>query len=420
MNVKARSSVFRYKGKDTNPNTISKELNVQAILTGRVVQRGDDLTLYLSLVDAANENNLWSKQYNRKLANLVALQVEIARDVGDNLRTKLSGADAQRLMKSYTANPEAYQLYLKGRFHLLKTTRVGFQTAIPLFQQAIAIDPNYALAYVGLADAYRSLALAGELPPQEMMPQAKAAANKAIEIDDTLAEAHAVLGFIIFWYDWDWNAAENQFKRALEIDPNNGDTHIFYAGLLSNTGRHTEAFAEARRAVELDPLNLRTASLEAQYLIYAGKPDEALARLQKILELDSNYWFPHQFRAIALIDKELYEEAIAAARKSLENNFVTRTVSFLAYAQAKSGKRAEARAELEKLLELAREGYVPPFNTALIYNGLGERDETIKWLERGIEKRDPRMTFLKVDRKWNNLRGDAHFQEIMRRVGLPQ
>ncbi|HEV8159650.1 MAG TPA: protein kinase, partial [Pyrinomonadaceae bacterium] len=237
LSVKARSSVFRYKGKATEAKQVGADLNVQAVLNGRVTQRGDDLTLYLSLDDVQTGNQIWGRQYNRKITNLVALQAEIARDVSNNLRTKLSGADEQKLAKKYTENAEAYQLYLKGRFHLLKTTRAEFQTSISYFQQAIAIDPFYALAYAGLADAYRSLSLAGEMPSAEVMPKAKAAGQKAIEIDDTLAEAHAVLGWIIFWYDWDWSAAENQYKRALELDPNNADTHLFYAHLLSNTGR---------------------------------------------------------------------------------------------------------------------------------------------------------------------------------------
>ncbi|MCA1626925.1 MAG: tetratricopeptide repeat protein, partial [Acidobacteria bacterium] len=262
LSVKARTSVFRYKGKDASPRTVGNDLSVQAVLLGRVIQRGDLLTLGLELVDARTENVIWSEQYNRRQTDLVSLQSEIARDVSNKLRVRLSGADEQKLAKNYTANAEAYQLYLKGRYHLLKTTRSEFQKAISYFQQAIEIDPSYALAYTGLADAYRSLTLAGEMNPTEVFPKAKAAAQKAIEIDDTLADAHAVLGFIIFWYDWDWNAAENQYQRALALDPNNADAHLFYANLLSSTGRRAEGLAEAKRARELDPLNLRTNALE--------------------------------------------------------------------------------------------------------------------------------------------------------------
>jgi Tfp pilus assembly protein PilF len=253
------------------------------------------------------------------------------------------------------------------------------------------------------------------------MPKAKAAAQRAIEIDDTLAEAHAILGFIIFWYDWDWNTAENQFKRALELDSNSADTHLFYANLLSNTGRRAEGFAEAKRARELDPLNRRINGLEAQFLIHAGQTDEALTRLQKTLELDPNYWLAHLYLAGAYIEKGMYSEAVAEARKAREFSGASTTpIAFLGYALAKSGKQAEARAELEELLRLSKENYVSSCNIAMIYNGLDKRDETLAWLERGFAQRDVRMTFLKVEPKWNNLRSDPRFQDLLRRVGLPQ
>ncbi|CAN5116689.1 MAG: protein kinase domain-containing protein [Pyrinomonadaceae bacterium] len=419
LSVKARSSVFRYKGKDASPQTVGNDLSVQAVLLGRVIQRGELLRLGLELVDVRTENVIWSEQYNRRQTDLVSLQSEIARDVSNKLRVRLSGADEQKLAKNYTANAEAYQLYLKGRYHLLKTTRSEFQKAISYFQQAIEIDPSYALAYTGLADAYRSLALAGEMTPTEVFPKAKAAAQKAIEIDDALADAHAAFGWIIFWYDWDWNAAENQYKRALELDLNNADTHLFYAHLLSSTGRRAEGLAEVERARELDPLNLRTNALEGQFLIHAGQTDEALARLQKTFELDANYWLTHSFTASAYIEKGMFSEAVTAARKARELSGVsTQPIAFLGYALAKSGNRAEARAEIEGLLKLSAERYVSPYSIAMIYNGLGERDETLAWLERGVEQRDPRMTFLKVEPKWNNLRDDPRFTDVLRRVGL--
>ncbi|MDQ3750055.1 MAG: protein kinase [Acidobacteriota bacterium] len=420
LSVKARSSVFRYKGKDIEPQQTGNELSVQAVLNGRVIQRGDNLTVSLELVDARTGNQIWGEQYNRKQTDLVALQSEIARDVSQKLRTRLSGTEEQRITKNYTENAEAFQLYLKGRYHFLKITRSETEKAISYFQQAIAIDPSYALAYAGLADAYRGLALAGEMNPNEFFPKAKAAAQKAIQIDDTLADAHAVLGFITFWYEWDWNEAENQFKRAFELDPNNADAHIFYANLFSNIGRHAEALAEAKRARELDPLNLRINALEAQFLLHAGQTDEALARLQRTFELDPNFWMAHTFAASAYTEKGMYGEAAAEARKARDVYDSSRSASFLGFALAKSGKQAEARAELEELLRLSKERYVSPYNIAMIYNGLGERGETLAWLERGYQIRDPRMTFLKSEPKWNNLRDDQRFQDLLRRVGLPQ
>jgi tetratricopeptide (TPR) repeat protein len=336
------------------------------------------------------------------------------------LRQRLSGADEQRLTKTYTANPEAYQLYLKGHYHVLKLTPPEIQTGISYFEQAIDIDPSYALAYVGLADAYRS-ALSSDTPPAEFLPKAKVAAQKAIGIEDTLADAHAELGFIIFWYDWDWNAAENQFKRALELDPNDADTHLFYAHLLSNIGRHAEGLAEVKRARELEPLNLRTSALEGQFLIHAGRTDEALASLQRIIELQPNFAFAHLFASSAYIEKGMFADAIAEARKATElNGANSHSVAFLGYALAKSGKTAEARAELEGLLKRSTERYVPPYYIALVYNGLGARAETLAWMERGYKERDAKMVFLKVEPKWNNLRSDPRFQDLERRVGFPQ
>jgi TolB-like protein/DNA-binding winged helix-turn-helix (wHTH) protein/Tfp pilus assembly protein PilF len=419
LSVKARSTVFRYKGKEVEPQRIASELSVEAIVTGRVVQRGDDLTLYLSLVDARNGNQLWGEQYNRKLTDLVAVQNEIARDVSHKLRARLSGADEQRVAKNYTENAEAYQLYLRGRYHAFRRTIPEREKAILYFQQAIVLDPSYALAYAGLADAYLA-ALAADLPPSEFLPQARAAAQRAIEIDDTLAVAHAQLGFITFWYNWDWNASEIEMKRALELNPEAADAHLFYAHLLSNSGRHTEALAEAKRARELDPLDLRIKALEGQFLIHAGRTDEALTRLQETLDMDPDYLLAYMYRSSAYIDKEMYAEAVAEARKATEasGNRSTYATGFLSYALAKSGKRAEARSILDGLLKSSAEKYISPYTIALVYNGLGEHDEALSWLERAYAQRSAAMVFLKVEPKWNNLRADPRFKDLLRRVGL--
>ena len=419
LSVKARSSVFRYKGKEVEPQQLAAQLSVQAILTGRFVLRGDDLTLYLSLVDTRNGNQVWGEQYDRKLADLLSLQREMARDVSRKLQARLSSVDEQKLAKTYTANTGAYDLYLKGRYHLHKLTPTEIQDGISYFQQAIDIDPSYALAYAGLADAYRTSGLVGDMAPTEYFPKAKAAAQNAIAIDDTLAEAHAELGFTIFWYDWDWNASENQLKRALELDPNSPDAHLFYAHLLSNTGRHSEALVEVERARALDPIDFRIRGLEAQFLVHAGKPDEALTLLHKISEQLPNDWFSHMFASSAYIEKGMFAEAVVEARKAREvNSFNSQAAAQLSYALAKSGKQAEARGVLEELLKLSTQRYVSPGNVALAYNGLGERDKTFTWLERGFEQRDVKMVFLKVEPKWNNLRDDPRFQDLLRRVGF--
>ena len=419
--VKARSSIFRYKGKEAEPQRIASELSVQAILNGRVVQRGNDLTLYLSLVDARTGNQVWGEEYNRKLADIVALQKEIALDVSNKLRVKLSGADEQKVAKNYPANPEAYQLYLKGRFNILKLTPPEIEKGVSYFQQAIQIDPNYALAYAGLGDGYRSLVLSAEMAPNDFLPKAKLAAQKAIELDETLPEAHAALGIALFWYDWNWNEAENQYKRALELNPNSADTHLFYGHLCSNTGRATEALAEIKRGRELDPFSPFLSTLEGQFLNYAGKPDEALARLRDTFELAPDFWFPHAFAASAYINKGMFAEAITEARRARElGSEQTISVAFEGYALAKSDKRDEAQAVLDALLKRSKEHFVPPYHIAMVYNGLGDRDQALAWLEHGLEQRDPKMTFLKVEPNWNNLRNDPRFQDLMRRVGFSQ
>ena len=417
LSVKARNSVFRYKGKDVDAQQVASQLSVQAVLIGRVAQRGNDLTLSWSLVDGRNGNQLWGEQYNRKLSDLLALQSEIARDVSTKLRARLSGEDQRMLAKNYTANTEAYQLYLLGRHHALKRTLPETQKAISYFQKAIALDPSYALAYAGLADAYFS-ALAADLPPNEFLPQARAAAQKAIELDDTLAAGHAELGFIAFW-DWDWGTSENELKRALKLDPDSADAHLFYAHLLSNTGRHAEALTEAKHAKELDPLNIRINALEGQFLVCAGQIDEAVSRLQKTLELDQSFWFAHLWASNAYIEKGMFAEATAEARKAKElSSGSTLPDALLAYALAKLGQRSKAEQVLEELLKSSKERYIPPYHIALVYNGLGMRDETIAWLERGYNEREPKMVFLKVEPKWNNLRNDPRFIDLLRRVGF--
>lgn len=419
LSVKARGTVFRYKDRAAEPQAVAAELSVQAILTGRVVQRGDDLTFYLSLIDGLNGNQLWGQRYDRKLADLVALEREIAHDVSRKLRVRLSVGDEQRLKKEYTSNAEAYQLYLRGRYHALKRTFPETQKAISYFEEAIAIDPSYALAYAGLADAHVSN-LAANVPSNEFFPQARAAAQKAIEIDDTLGAAHAQLGFITFWYDWNWGISENQLKQALELDPDDADTHLYYAHLLSNTGRHEEAIGEAKRARELDPLNLRNNALEAQFLIHAGRADEALLRLQQTLEIDANYFLAHLYSSSAYIEKGMYSEGISEARRALQISGGRSSYSkgFLGYALAKSGKGVEARSLLDGLMKLSSERYVSAYHIAIIYNGLGQHDEALAWLERAYAQRSPAMVFLKVEPKWNNLRPHPRFQDLLRRVGL--
>jgi DNA-binding winged helix-turn-helix (wHTH) protein/TolB-like protein/Flp pilus assembly protein TadD len=419
VTVRPLGAVRRYGGLEQDPFDAGRRLGVEAVLDGTVQRSGDRVGVRARLMHVGDRRQLWEGSFDATFGDIFSVQDAISEKVAAALKPRLTSAEERLLAKHYTENVEAYQLYLRGRYHVLKLTLPEIRKGISYFQQAVAVDPSYALAHVGLADAYRS-ALAGDMAPAEVLPKAKAAAQKAVELDDTLADAHAELGFIIFWYDWDWGAAETQFKRALGLDPNNADAHLFYAHLLSNTGRHAEGLAEAKRARELDPLDLRINALEGQFLLHAGRTDEALARLQKTLELEPNYYLARLVAASAYIEKEMYPEAISEARKASEVSGPSNThpMGFLGYALAKSGRVAEARALLGGMSKSSAERYVSAYNLALIYHGLGERDEALRWLERGYSQRDQRIVFLKVEPKWDGLRGDPRFQDLLRRVGL--
>ena len=417
--VRPLSSVRKFGSLEQDALTAGRALDVESVLDGSVQRLSDKIRVNVRLVKVADGTLLWTETFDAEFTDIFVVQDVISNRVVAALALQLGGDEKMRLTKRYTDNVEAYGLYLKGRFHAAKLTPPEMQTGISYFQQAIEIDPSYALAFVGLAEAYRALATAGEMPATELFPKAKAAAQKAIEIDDRLADAHAILGFIIFWYDWNWKESENQCQRALELNPNCADAHTFYAHLLSNTGHHAEALAEIKRARELDPLSSRNNALEGQFLLHAGQTDKALARLQKTFELDPNFWLAHLFASSAYIEKGMFPEAIAEARKARElSGASTHPLAFEGYALAKSGRQTEARAVLEELLKSSTNRFVSPYNIALIYNGLDERDETLAWLERGFAQREPKTVFLKVEPKWNNLRSDPRFIDLIKRMNL--
>ena len=417
--VRPLSSVRKFGSLEQDALTAGRALDVESVLDGSVQRRGDKIRVNARLIKVADGTLLWTGTFDEEFTDIFVVQDVISNRAVAALAVQLGGDEKMSLTKRYTENIEAYGLYLKGRFHTGKLTPQEMQTGISYFQQALGIDPSYALASVGLAEAYRALATAGEMPGTELFPKAKAAAQKAIEIDDRLADAHAILGFIIFWSDWNWKESENQCQRALELNPNCADAHAFYAHLLSNTGRHAEALAEIKRARELDPLSSKSNALEGQFLLHAGQTEKALARLQKTFELDPTFWLAHLFASSAYIEKGMFPEAIAEARKARELSGVsTHPLAFEGYALAKSGKQTEARAVLAELLKLSTHRFVSPYSIALIYNGLDERDETLAWLERGFAQREPKMVFVKVEPKWNNLRSEPRFVDLMKRMRL--
>ena len=419
LNVKARSSVFRYKGKEASAQTVGKELNVQAILNGRVVKRGDDLTLYVELVNTTTENILWKAEYNRSMANLVSLQGEIARDVSNKLRARLSGAEQARVNKSYTENPEAYQLYLKGRYFWNKRTGEALTQSIGYFNQAIERDPNYALAYAGLADAYVLIPVYSDGSPREFLPKAKAAAQKALEIDDTLAEAHTSLANALY-FDWSFAEADREFRRAIELNPNYPTAHHWYGQYLRTAGRFDEAIAEVKRAQELDPLSLIINSDLGGNYITARQYDKAIEQLRKTIEMDQSFPVAHGTLGDAYVLKGLFPEAIAEYKRAQQlRGGVAKQVA-VGYALAASGQRAEVLKMLDQLKETAKTQYVSPYDFALLYTGLGDKEQAFQWLERGYQDHSMDMTDLKTNPFFDPLRSDPRFADLVRRVGLPQ
>jgi TolB-like protein/Tfp pilus assembly protein PilF len=417
LNVKSRSSTFRYKGQETSPQVIGKELNVQAILTGRVGQRGDQMTLSLELIDARTDNVIWSEQYNRRQADLVSLQSEIAHDVSSKLRTKLSGTDVQRVAKSYTANPEAYQLYLKGRFYWNKRTVDGLKQAAQYYKEAIQKDPAYALAYSGLAETYVLFPVYSVAPPKESMPQGKAAALKALEIDDSIAEAHAAFGLYLGNYAWDLEASEKELRRAVELNPKYPTAYHWLGDVaLLNLQRFDEAIAAGRRAEELDPLSTIISADTAFNLIFARRYDEAIAQLQRTFFLDPNFYYAHYLLGWAYYEKGMYREAILGYRKSLELNPDPYAKSLLALALSKSGGRVEAVRLRDELVAEAAKRYVPGYHIAIANIAIGDKDAAFALLERDITERGPQCTSFGFDPALDDLRSDPRLAALVQRI----
>jgi TolB-like protein len=418
LKVIARSSTFRYKGKEIDPEEVAKSLGVGAIVTGRIVQRGDELQVSVELMNVRDKTQMWGEQYVRRATDLQAVQAEIARAISEKLRLRLTGAQAQQLAKRATQNPEAYQLYLNGLFYQRKGNNIeNFKKALDYFTQAVALDPQFALAYTGMPFAYLNLASTGEAPA-EMLAKARGAAQKALELDDSLAEAHHALA-IIKRNEWDWPGAENGFRRAIELNPNLASAHGNYANYLSIVGRTAEAVAGIRRAQELDPLRIGIKAAEGAILYRARRYDEAIQVNQNVVKMQPDDAYAHVYLGMMYAAKEQYAEAVAGYQKNISlNGETSSTLCFLGYAYAKSGKRGEALAVLDKLK--AGKENVSPAELAILYVGLGDKEAALESLERAYQAHDLQMQFLKVDPHYDALRSEARFQDLMRRVGLPQ
>ena len=420
VKVSPTSSVMRFKGSAKDVAEIAKELDVDAVLTGRLMKAaGDDLTISVQLIDARTNKLVWAEQYDRKMAELLATQREIATTLTQKMQLRLVG-DERGITKKYTNNNEAYQLYLKGRYHWSRRTKDDILKAIDSYKKAIDLDPNFALAYAATAEAYNSMGKNPDVPPKDCIPLAKAAATRALEIDPMLPQAHSALADSLALYDWDWAESERHFKKAMELDPNISYTHVAYGGsYLEPVGKADEAVAELERAVSLEPLAMINNCILTTTYIYARKYDKALAQGRSTYDLDATFPFAPHWLGFALIANGKYEEAIAVGRRvSPASPFGWMSAVVIAQAYANQGKRVEAEQQISLLRELAKTRYVRPYYIASIYAALGDKDKAFAELEESFGERDCYLGRLTVDPFMDPLRDDPRFKSLLKRMNL--
>jgi serine/threonine protein kinase/tetratricopeptide (TPR) repeat protein len=420
LKVTPTSSVMRYRGKHIDVNAVAGELGVSAVMTGRIAQRGDGLTISVELIDGRNNTLIWGEQYDRKMSDLLATQREIASTVTEKLQLKLSGEDAKGITKRYTNNSEAYQLYLKGRYYWNKRTPDNIRKAIEQFRAAADKDPGFALAYVGIADAQMVLLYYTRMSGQDVISQAKANATRALEIDDSLAEAHASLG-IINNLSWNWAESEKEFKRAIELNPNYATARHWYSRYLRNLGRSDEALTQIRQAHETDPLSLAINDNLAENLMEQGDLNSAIEQCMRSIELDPNYWAAHRTLASAYLKQGRKAEALVEAQKAdklLNNESVS--LKTLGYVQAVLGNRKEALAIVKQLEERYPKQQADGRDIAEVYAGLGEKDQAFAWLERDFQRHDHSLAQLRLEAGLVPISDDPRFKDLLRRMGMPQ
>jgi len=420
LRVMARSTVFRYKGKDADPRKAGNDLYVHAVLSGRLLQQGNTLIVHAELMDVRTGAQIWGGQFNRKVEDVFALQEDLSKEIAEKLRLRLTGDEKQRLAKRYTENAQAYQSYLKGRYYLNRLSPGGAQKAIEYFQLATDKDPSYALAYAGLADTYDELSFFNVIPPREAMPKAKAAALKALEVDDHLAEPHVSLGYISFTYDWDWLAAGKHFQQALALNPAYTRAHYAYPFYLSTVGRSQEALAVAKSALALDPASASASHYVAVQLYLARQFDAAIQECHNTLEMDANYAIAYAVLGQAYLARGMNRESVPVLEKyQALSGGSANSIALLGYAHARLGERTQALQLLEQLKAASKEQFVPAFFFALIYAGLEDKDQAFAWLERACDERFIRVAYLKLEALWDPLRSDKRFSDLVRRVGIP-
>jgi serine/threonine-protein kinase len=421
LKVSPTSSVMRYKGKDTDISQIAKELEVDAVMSGRVSQRGDDLTISVELVDARTKKILWAEQYDRKMSDLLATQREIATTIAQKLELKLSGSDATGITKRYTDSNDAYQLYLRGRHSFGKRTKDGMLRAIEYFRQAIKLDPKFALAYARIAETYGSMPAYPYLSPKEAFPQARSAAQQALELDPALPEAHTFLAYCLVIYDWNWAEAERSYKRAIELDPNNSAAHFRYGQIyLAPMGRLDEAIAEIKRGLEFEPLDINMGATLAWAYMVAKQNDKALEQAKKTYDLEPDHPIGLWMLSQAYIYKGMYPEAISLNEQWLQtdptNQFAIRDAGI---AYAKAGRREMAEEMIRKFKEIGKTQYVATCRIASIYTALGDKDKAFEELDNAFKARDWELFRLNADPYWSSISDDPRFKEMLQRLNLP-
>ncbi len=421
LKVISRTSVMGYKAARKPLPAIARELNVNAVIEGSVQREGDQVRVSIQLIDGSTDQHLWAEQYQRRYSDILKLETDMARTIADRIEIQLTPQERSEMARTRAVDPEAHEDYLKGRYYFNERSGTALAKSIEYFQQAIGRDPTYALAYSGLADAYAVLGFKGVYPSQDRLERAKAAALKAIELDSSLAEPHASLGFIAETHEWDWAAAEREYKRALQLDPGYARAHHWYAGYLTYVGRFDEAITEAMRARDLDPLSLPVNNALAGRLLAAGRMDEALEQLRVTLQMDPNYPPALQTLAWAYINQGKPQEAIRQLQQALRlsgHNDLELTVD-LGFAYATAGQRQEALKILNKLNEEHDRGLVSAASIAVVYGALGELDNAFAWLDKAYQERDPELTYLKVPRRrFQPLHQDPRCREFLQRIGL--
>jgi serine/threonine protein kinase/TolB-like protein/Tfp pilus assembly protein PilF len=418
LRVMAHSTVFSYKGKEITAQKVGQDLSVDAVLVGRIAQHGDTLLIQTDLVSVADGSELWGEQYNRKITDLISVQEDIAKEIYDNLRPRLTGQESRQLAKRYTESAEAYQSYLQGLYYRNKSTEEGFAKAIDYFRKAVEKDPNYALAYAGLADSYNLLGASGYVAPKSVWLSAKSTAMQALRIDDQLPEAHISLALVRENYDWDWLGTETEFKRAVQLDGNSAVAHYWYGDFLTRMGRFEEAKLELRKAQELDPLSLLTNTSVGRQLYFARQYEPAIQQLKKTLDMDAAFVPAQNGIEDAYVQSGMYQEAVAEQQKVLALSGNPDFAAAVGESYRKSGYAGVLQFILGGLQEESKRGYTPPYNIAQIYARLGDKDQSLAWLERAYNERDSKLTYLKVEPAFDEINSDPRFQQLLQRLAV--